>query len=158
MHLITRYFVSGTLLTLSVTATAQPPTPEDQATTADRERPEEAPAPATGLRWIAQVEERSGVTALLVTDTVTGTRYRLSDFEGIGVVHAHWIGPNHLEVDLATQNRVLEVRGPDERGAPTFHLVTSRFDVEGAARVDYYSPPLVAQLDRRPPSAEREKP
>ena len=158
MRSIFQYLAAGTLLALAATATAGPPTAESRGIAPDQDEPTEGPTPVAGMRWTAQVESRTGTTALLVTDEVTGTRYRLSDFEGIGVVHAHWIGPNQLEIDFPNHERVLEVRWSGEQNAPTFHLVTSRFDVEGAARVDYYSPPLVALLDRRSPPGNSENP
>ena len=109
---------------------------------------------ASPAGWTARVEPRDQGTALLITDEGSGTRYRLADFEGIGVVDAHWIGPQLLMVDFQAHQRMLEVRRLEADAAPTFHLVTSRFHVQGAARVDFYSPPLLALHDARAATAD----
>jgi len=115
-------------------------------------------AERSGGRWASVVEEHGTDTGLRVFDLRTGTGYRLVDFEGVGVTRAHWIGPDRLEVDFSDHARILQVRIPEGDTLPTFQLVTSRFDVPGAGRVDYYSPPLLAWneglLTRRPSQDE----
>lgn len=98
-------------------------------------------------RWAAVVDRRGVATGLVISDQHTGRSWRLADFEAIGVVHAHWIGPNSLEVDFAEHAVVLQVRAPENGGEPTFHLVTTEFNVQGVGRVDYFSPPLAARFD-----------
>lgn len=94
-------------------------------------------------RWIALLEPADHGTGLLVIDQVTGTPYRLADFENSALVGAHWIGPNSLEVDFDDHVQLLEVRLAEDGRSTTFHRVTTEFNVQGAPRVDYFSPPLV---------------
>ncbi len=108
----------------------------------------------SGGRWAAAVDRRGDTTGLLITDLQTGQTWRLADFEAIGVLGAHWLGADSLEVDFAETTALLRVLAPREGGQPTFHLVTTEFNVQGAGRVDYFSPPLAARFDPTQPVLE----
>lgn len=157
INTLTRTLAAGAVLALANVVTADPLTPDSDRVQADQAVDSgHAPGAAPALRWSAEVDRRPDTTALIITDNVSGTRYRLSDFENAGMVHAHWIGTNQLEIDFPDHERILEVRLSESQTTPTFHLMTSQFNVGGATRVDYYSPPLVARLDRRPSAPERD--
>lgn len=101
----------------------------------------------SGGRWAAAVDHRDESTGLLITDLVSGQTWRLADFEAIGVRNAHWLGPDSLEVDFENTELLLLVRAPVGDAPPSFHLVTTEFNVQGVGRVDYFSPPLAVHYD-----------
>ncbi len=140
MHFTYR-FLAAALAFAVVDAVASGAAPERATTGTGDVRPAE-----TG-RWAAELVGSGHGTALVIHDRVQGQRYRLADFEGTAVERVHWLGPAYLEVDYPDHAALLHVRAGSPAEAPTFHLVTTEFNVAGAGRVDYYSPPLVALND-----------
>jgi hypothetical protein len=140
MHLTYR-FLAAALAFAAVDAVASGAAPERTTAAAGNVRPAE-----TG-RWTAELVDSGHSTALVIHDRVQGQRYRLADFEGTPVERVHWLGPAYLEVDYPDHAALLHIRAGSPTDTPTFHLVTTEFNVAGADRVDYYSPPLVALND-----------
>lgn len=112
----------------------------------------------SGGRWAARLVRRHGASGVVIVDRQEDRSYRLSDLENIGIQGLHWIGPDSLELDFTDHATVLRVRTGAGGASPTFHLVSTEFNVQGAPRVDYFSPPLavlhtdaVPRLDGRNP-------
>ncbi len=141
MHRRYPILAAATLAFAAVDATAAGTAPNRAMTPAG-----DSSQAATG-RWSAELVDSGQNTALVIHDRVHGQRYRLADFEGTPVERVHWLGPAYLEVDYPDHAALLHVRAETRADEPTFHLVTTEYNVAGAGRIDYYSPPLVAFND-----------
>lgn len=111
--------------------------------------PDRVPMTVAEGRWAAELAVSGTVATLVIHDRALDRRYRLTAFEGTPVEGLHWLSPGYLEVDFPGHAALLHVRTESGTTGPTFHLVRSEFNVTGAGRVDYYSPPLVAHNDVR---------